>query len=332
MTRYFLGVDIGATKCHGLIADENGRAVGFGKSGPGNYEVVGWDGLRDALHTVTHKALNSAGIPLEEIAGGGFGVAGYDWPAEHAPTRQAIDSLGLKAPYEFVNDAVIGLLAGAAAGWGIVVVAGTSNNCAGRDRQGREGRVTGCGPWFGEYGGAAELVTKAVHAVAAAWTKRGPDTRLTEAFIELVGASNVIDLLEGMMMERYRITSAAAPLVFRVAADGDAVAQEVISWAGHELGSLAVGVIHQLGFEGLDFEVVLSGSLYDGSPALTEAMRETIHVVAPGARLVRLTAPPVVGGVLLGMEQVGLKTAALRQPLIESTNAFMVDRNPSRPE
>ncbi len=78
------------------------------------------------------------------------------------------------------------------------------------------------------------------------------------------------------------------------------MAQELIRWAGTELGSLAVGVIRQLGFEELDPEMVLVGSLYDGSPALIEAMRATIHPVAPRARLVRLTAPPVVGGVLLG--------------------------------
>ena len=84
-------------------------------------------------------------------------------------------------------------------------------------------------------------------------------------------------------------------------------------------GSLAVGVIRQLGFEELDPEVVLVGSLYDGSPALTEAMRTAIQAVAPRARLVRLTALPVVGGVLLGMEQVGLATSGLRERLIATT-------------
>ncbi len=55
--RYFLGVDVGGTKCHALIADETGRVVGFGASGPGSYEVIGWDGLRQALRTVTDRAL-----------------------------------------------------------------------------------------------------------------------------------------------------------------------------------------------------------------------------------------------------------------------------------
>ena len=39
---------------------------------------------------------------------------------------------------------------------------------------------------------------------------------------------------------------------------------------------------------------------------LIEPMRETIHKVAPKARLVRLNVPPVIGAVILGMEAAGI--------------------------
>lgn len=323
MKGYFLGVDVGGTKSHALIANEKGQAMGFGEGGAGNYEVVGWDGLRRTLEAVTAQALSSAGLERSQIAGAGFGVAGYDWPGEREPTVEAIEALGLKAPCALVNDATIGLVAGAAEGWGVAVVAGTSNNCRGRDREGRIGRMTGCGPWFGEYGGAAELVAKAVQSVGLAWTKRGPETKLSEAFGRLTGAADVADLLEGLYLGRYHLSADAARLVFQVAAEGDGVAREVVRWAGCELGSLAVGVIRQLGLEEQSFEVVLAGSLYDGGPMLTEAMQETIEAVAPGARLVRLTVPPVVGGVLLGMEQAGLRPSSVRERLIESTQELL---------
>lgn len=323
MTKYFLGVDIGATKSHALIADETGQAVGFGVHGPGNHEVVGYQGLIETLNAITGQALSGAGISKNDLAGAGFGIGGYDWPAEREPTHQAIQTLGLTAPFEFVNDAIIGLLAGASEGWGVAVVAGTGTNCRGRDRQGREGRVTGCGPWLGEYGGASELIAKAVQAVALDWTQRGPATRLTEAFMDLTGAADAMDLLEGLALERYQLTAAAAPIVFQVAAEGDEVAQETICWAGRELGSLAIGVIRQLGLEQSEFEVVLIGSLFKGSPTLIETMAAAIHQVAPKAHLVRLEAPPVVGGVLLGMEQAGIGYSSLRQALIESTNAIL---------
>ena len=323
MTDFYLGVDVGGTKSHALIADQDGRVVGFGEGGAGNYEVVGWEGLRQTLEDIVGHALASASIARENVTGAGFGIAGYDWPAEREPTRQAIESLGLRAPYELVNDATIGLLAGAADGWGLVVVAGTSNNCRGRDRQGREGRLTGCGPGFGEYGGASELVAEAVKRIAYAWTQRGPATRLAEAFAQLAGASSTADLLEGLYLERYHLTAAAAPTIFRLAAGGDGVAQDLIQWCGSELGGLALGVIRQLGFEDADFEVVLAGSLYDGGPALIESMQERIHAVAPGARLVRLEAPPVIGAVLLAIQQVGSLSSGVRETLIESTNEYL---------
>ena len=55
--RYFLGADLGATKTHTLIADETGLIVGFGESGPGNHETVGFDGMFEAMNTGMGRAL-----------------------------------------------------------------------------------------------------------------------------------------------------------------------------------------------------------------------------------------------------------------------------------
>ncbi|MEZ4589871.1 MAG: BadF/BadG/BcrA/BcrD ATPase family protein [Chloroflexota bacterium] len=312
MMNYFLGVDIGNSKSHALIADENGRSVGFGSAGPGSWEAIGWASAQLVLQDIVHQAVAQAGIAKSDIAGAGFGYAGYDWPEDRPGHEAMIASLNLSAPYALGNDTLVGLVAGAEKGWGVVVVAGTSNNCCGRNRQGQEGRVTGTGSWFGEYGGAAEIVTKAIQAVAAAWTWRGPATALSEAFVAHAGAANVADLLAGLVRNRYRLSSSLAPLVFDVAAQGDSAAQQIISWAGRELGSLANGVIRQLNLAEEQFDVVLSGSVYKGGLPLIEPMRQTIQAVAPGANLVRLHAPPVVGGVLLGMEQAGLETAVPR--------------------
>jgi len=167
------------------------------------------------------------------------------------------------------------------------------------------------------------LAFKALQAVALAWTWRGPPTRLTQAFVELAGVQSVEELLEGLTLGRIYLGADAAPVVFQVAAGGDAVAHELILWAGRELGSMAIGVIHQLGFEALSFDVVLAGSFFNGSPLLAETMRQTIRAVASGARLVRLHVPPVVGGVLLGMEQAGLVPSALRVSLIQSAGKLL---------
>lgn len=322
--RYFLGADVGATKTHVLIADEGGQAVGFGQGGPGNHESVGYDGLARALGQATHKALAAASLSHADLAGAGFGVAGYDWPDERADTLAAIATLGLSAPIGAVNDTLIGLLAGSEAGWGVAVVSGTGCNCWGWDRtRQREGQVTGGGQRMGEAAGAAELVAQAVRAVAYAWTGRGPATRLSAAFIQHTGARDLADLLHGITEGHLELNARAAPLVFEVAAGGDAVARAVIDWAGRELGALAATVARQLKFEALDFDLVMVGSLFNGGSLLIEPMRATILATAPGARLVRLSTPPVVGAVLLGMEQAGLNTAGSRPNLVASTQALL---------
>lgn len=321
MACYFLGVDVGATKTHALIAEEDGQVRGFGEAGPGNHEGVGYEGLAAALQAATSQALASARLSIDQIAGAGFGVGGYDWPSERELTVHAIQTLGLNAPFDAVNDTIIGLLAGAPEGWGIAVVAGTGCNCWGWDREHRRiGRMTGMGWQMGEAAGAGELVEEAIRCVARDWSLRGPSTRLTQAFVALAGAKDAEDLLEGITQGTYSGSAEAdvAPLIFQVAAEGDPVARQVIEWAGRELGSLAIGVIRQLGFESLEFDMVLVGSLYDGGPLLTESMRQTVHAVAPGARFLRLEAPPVVGGVLLGMEQAGLNWKTARRRLIET--------------
>jgi N-acetylglucosamine kinase-like BadF-type ATPase len=324
MTSYFLGVDIGGTKSHALISDENGNALGFGTYGPGNHEEVGYEGLRIALQTVAEKALAMAMLTKEKISAAGFGVAGYDWPSERQPTLDAINSIGLLAPIEAVNDTIIGLLAGASQGWGVAIVAGTGTNCWGWDKNHRVGRVTGVG--YGEHGGAGDLVYQALSAIAHEWTKRGPQTQLTTEFLQLTGAKDIPSLLEGIEVGNYSIGSDYAPLVYKVATQGDPVALSIIQWAGNELGHTAAAVIRQLAIEKLQFEVVLVGSIYEMGEMLIAPMRQVITSEAPKAVLVRLSSPPVVGGVLLAMEQVGVNPSPLRKHLISSTRLLIIEK------
>lgn len=321
--RYYLGADLGATKTHTLITDETGAARGFGESGPGNHETVGYDGMYEAMRASMEQALNASGLTQSDIAGAGFGVAGYDWASEYEVTAQTIERLGLSAPYKFVNDAVPGLVAGSDDGWGVVVVSGTGTNCRGWDREHqREGRVTGHGVMMGEGAGGSELMFRCMQLVGYSWSKRGPKTALADALIEHVGAKDLEDLLRGYTTYEYQIGAEAAPLVFRVAEAGDAVARDLIRWGGCELGEMANAVIRQLEFENLHFDVVMTGSMFEGGSMLIEPMRETIHSLAPGARLVRLNAPPVLGAVLLGME-------AGRLPITPAIRAAMRDTLPA---
>lgn len=325
--RYFLGVDVGSSKTHLAITDETGHVVGFGKAGAGNYEVVGYDGMLSTLQQGLAAALAQAQININQLAGAGFGIAGYDWPSQKADMLNVLNQLNLTCPLMFVNDGVPPLLAASEDGWGVSLIAGTGCNCRGLDRERqREGRVTGHGYHMGEFAGASELVWRAMQLVAFAWTQRGQLTALTDAFIAFAGAKNVEDLLEGYVNQRFSVNARAAPLVFEVARQGDVVAQGLLCWAGEELAEMARAVIRQLDFAGEAFDVVLSGSLFKGGPLLIDPMWQSITSFAPQARLVHLTVPPVMGSVILGMVQAGVVvTAVTRQNLKNSLVHFYDD-------
>jgi N-acetylglucosamine kinase-like BadF-type ATPase len=321
---YYLGADLGATKTHTLIVDETGRALGFGESGPANHESAGYDGMFQAMYRGMEQALDTAGLKKEQITGAGFGVAGYDWPSEIEATAAVIDQLGLRAPYKFVNDAVPGLIAGSEEGWGVVVVSGTGSNCRGWDREHkREGRVTGHGILMGEGAGGSELMHRCMQIIGYSWTKRLPKTALADAMIAHVGAKDLEDLMRGYTTYEYHVGAEAARIVFRVAEDGDRAARDLIRWAGTELGEMANAVIRQLEFENLSFDVVMTGSMFEGGARLIEPMRETIHKVAARARLVRLRVPPVFGAVMLGMETNGLKVSpSIRKTMTDTLSVI----------
>ena len=254
------------------------RALGFGESGPGNHEVVGYDGLglRAAECGVGCTGHGGHARPARSRAPG-FGVAGYDWPSERQPTLDAIRPLGT-CRHRLRSSTTPCRPAG---------------RCLGRLGRGRRGRhrlqLLGAGPHAPRRAGDGPRRGWARAPAPASWSGR-PRARcrargrgaahppgLTQAFIERCGARDADDLLEGLC---FRTATAWRLMLHRSSSRWRARAtrwrREAIAWAGRELGSLAVGVIRQLEFEALEFEVVLVGSLYDGGPMLIEPMRETI--------------------------------------------------------
>jgi N-acetylglucosamine kinase-like BadF-type ATPase len=321
--KYFLGIDVGSSKTHALIVAETGQCVGFGKSGGGNHQGVGYDRLGEVLQQSFTMASRMSGVTPAQIEAAGFGVAGYDFPSDREPHLRAIASLGLSCPVEVVNDGWNGLFAAATCGIGVNVTAGSGVNCRGRGRNGQEGRVVGNGIDFGEFGGAIEIVYRARQYVNYAWIKRIPPTVLTDIFLTATGAKDETDLMEGLSNDYYHLYPYLAIQVVNAARAGDQAAMEVIRWSGKELGWLAVAVARQIDMEDDEVEVIQSGSVFEAGPILTDPMRDLILDHCPQARLIRLDGPPVVGPVILGMEQAGIEGYAVRENMVRTAKELV---------
>jgi N-acetylglucosamine kinase-like BadF-type ATPase len=314
--KYFLGIDVGSSKTHALIADEEGMCIGFGQAGGGNHQGMGYERLKDVLQKSFQGVSEMSGVAKDHIAGAGFGVAGYDFLSEREDHLQAVAALELSCPLEIVNDGANGLISGTSYGVGVNVTAGSGVNCRGRGKNGKEGRIVGNGVTFGEYGGAIEIVHRAMQFVNYAWITRTPPTKLTQIFLEATGAKDEADLMEGLSHDHYHLFPYIAMEVMNAARGGDHSALEVIRWSGEELGWLAVSVARQIEMENEEVEIVQSGSVFKAGELIIEPMRDIIMKHVPKAKMIRLDGPPVVGPLMLGMQMTGIDPYRMRKKLI----------------
>jgi len=321
--RYFLGVDVGSSKTHALIADETGQCIGLGKAGGGNHQSAGYERLTDVLYNSFAGSCQMSGIRQDQIAGAGFGIAGYDFPSEKEDHLQAISPLGLSCPLEIINDGANGLISGTSRGIGVNVTAGSGINARGRGKKGKEGRIVGNGVDFGEYGGAIEIVLRARQFVNYAWIKRIPPTKLTQIFLEATGAKDELDLMERLSSDHQHLSPRLAIEVTNAASKGDQAALEVIRWSGEELGWIAISVARQIEMENEEVEIVQSGSVFEVGHLIMEPMRNIVMNHLPKAKIIRLDGPPVVGPLMLGMQMAGIDPYPMRKKLIESAKELV---------
>jgi N-acetylglucosamine kinase-like BadF-type ATPase len=199
------------------------------------------------------------------------------------------------------------------------VDAGTGTVGAGRDPAGRTFRTMGLSPMYGDFGSATDVAEEVVHAVADAWTGRGPATSLSELLPPLAGCGSPVELLQRLSRGAIPLPP-AAPLVLRQAAAGDPACREIVIRAGSALGSSAALVARRLGLDHQVFETVMAGGLFRGRSRLLEAtLAEALHRVAPGAVPVRLACKPVIGAVIEALELAGADTGQpVRERLVAS--------------
>lgn len=324
---FLLGVDTGTSKTHALIATTAGEVLGFGETGCGNYEVVGLEGFITVLSDAVGQAIRMAAITKNQIKAMGFGISGFDWASEEPKMHEAIKTLGINCTYQITNDVTVGLIAGTSEGWGVAVDAGTGNNVRGRDRTGRLGRITGNSVWCGEIGGGGEMVWLATIAVIHAWTSRGPQTKLTQLFMDFAEIETEFDLIEGIATDQINLPPILAEEIFRLAAEGDQVAGEIVNTSAIELAENVNAVIRQLDLQTQPFEIVLIGSIFKAGEPYLKPFRQAVQAFAPSARLIQLSVPPVVGAVLLAAESSGINPHSIRQALIDSLNDFVKASN-----
>jgi N-acetylglucosamine kinase-like BadF-type ATPase len=311
----YMAIDGGGTKTLGLVVDGSGQVVGYGLGGAANTNFTTVDQARRSLSDAIVGAWQAAGSPPRAPQ-----AAVLTGPVPSALAEEiAREETGLVS----LQHAQEGLSAWYAAlaftryDCGVTIGAGTGAVAQGFDRHGEQATASAWGGLFGDEGGAYWIAIEGMRAVARAEDGRDPPTTLRQALGDMFQFTNLWDFVHTVYQKplHRREIAAFSPAVSRVAANGDAKAQEILRRAGHELAEAAIAVVRRLGMTEDEFPLVPFGSVFKAGPWLVRPFQDEISRAAPRAVITFPRYEPVVGTLLIAMQRGGtiLSEALLRR-------------------
>jgi len=245
---FFIGVDGGGSKTVALVADDKGRVKGRGEAGTSNHHIAGWRGGFLAVLQAVQMARTAAGCLDRPALAVCMGMAGADTVEDHARTASWLKRQALGRSSLVVNDGAL-LLAATKQSEGVAVVCGTGSIAWGQDGKGRRARAGGWGHLIGDEGSGYALSIQALRHTVSAADGRSSWDALSKAVLRFYGlktAQGLLPFVYGPQIAKADIAR-LAPLVFKLAARGDAVANALVDDAAASLATLVSCVARELG-------------------------------------------------------------------------------------
>ncbi|MDX6354912.1 MAG: hypothetical protein QOF98_1815, partial [Streptomyces sp.] len=185
---------------------------------------------------------------------------------------------------------------------------GAGINCVGMLPDGRTARFPAIGRISGDWGGGAGLAEEALFHAARAEDGRGGATALATTLPGYFGLDSMYALIEALHLgtipagRRYELT----PVLFATSDAGDPVARSILDRQAEEIVALAAVALDRLGLLDEEADVVLGGGVLAArNPYLMDSITDRLIARAPKARPHVVTAPPVLGAALMGLDHVG---------------------------
>ena len=315
MTEYaVLAVDGGGTRCRALLCDRNGAISGFSVGGPANYHSVGPEGAAESLAELLSSLVDRP-ITVQCAI---FGLAGLDTEQDKqlltTVVQAALAAANIHAQVLLLeNDGMMTLAGAAGGGNGLLVISGTGSIACGITQAGSRVRVGGWGSRVGDEGSGYYIGLCALNHILRAYDGRDRQSNICAAVLGDKGVASVEDLFEWMYSSSFSVDGVAnlAPVICRLAGDGDWKAIEILDATVNELCSLAIAVTKRLGFADTAVHTILAGGVLQQNVWLRQMLTDKIRLFVPCAQFSPARYEPVVGGILLGLRQLGISDEAV---------------------
>jgi N-acetylglucosamine kinase-like BadF-type ATPase len=307
---YYIGIDGGASKTRGLLANASGEILADYTGTGSNYQVYGVDASRSVIALLINQLLSTSNLLLKQIDYIQFALAGADLEDDFCTLHQMVAPIVGSTPYEIVNDAWGLQRSGLKQKWGGVSIYGTGANAGVLSPQGKRCILRALSYAAGGDGGGNEMAIEALHFMFRADELTYTPTLLTSRLPKLLGFNSPAHMIPSIFphekLTRNQLNQ-IPPLVFELANEGDIVCREILSRHGETHGQMLSGVIRQSKTQDLPLPIVLGGSVYNGSnPTFINAMKAEVLKIAPQATFIQSHYPPVVGALFMAMENTGM--------------------------
>ncbi len=311
LTASVLAIDAGNSKTDVAIVTADGEVLATARGAGFRPPAVGLDTAMNTLADTVTQALTTAG--LTSVTHVSACLANADFPVEEDQLATALHARAWGTTVTVRNDTFAILRAGVTEPRGVAVVCGAGINCVGMHPDGRTARFPALGRVSGDWGGGWGLSEEAMWNASRAEDGRGPATALSRTLPAHFGLPSMYALIEALHLgqvaqsRRHELT----PVLFATAADGDTIARMIVDRQAEEVVSMAVVALTRLDLVDEPTPVLLGGGVLAAEhPQLNTMIQNLLADQAPKAIPQVVTASPVLGAALLGLDRVGAREGA----------------------
>jgi N-acetylglucosamine kinase-like BadF-type ATPase len=291
---YFLALDAGGTKVDYVLADDT-QALARVRTGTVKRTCVDETTALGRLKEGLHELETISGISMEKVTRTCVGTAGQTIPLVVDWLR---NELGKRVSGELLllGDVEIALDAAFPGGGGVIALAGTGSNVAGRTCRGILTTAGGWGPALADQGSGHRIGQQALRGIFLAYDQ-GCSTSLLSAVLDFWSLESIEDLVAFANSKPYPEVSQLTGLVLRCATEGDSVASEVLHREGEDLAHLVILVMRRLLAAEPDHlpALAFAGSIMENLPPVREALIAAVHRKLPAVQINPGVVDPVQG-------------------------------------
>jgi N-acetylglucosamine kinase-like BadF-type ATPase len=290
---YFLAIDAGGTKTDYALADEH-RTLARVRTGTIKRMRTDADRAMEHLEQALAELTAQTGVGMEAVSRTCVGASGAgvalvaDWLRESIPER-------VGGEFSLVGDVEIALDAAFEGGPGVLALAGTGSNVAGRTAAGELIGAGGWGPTLGDQGSGYAIGLQGLRSMCGAM-----DEGLATPFLDAVLGFWRLESLEALVEYANRQPapdfSRLSGLVLQCAEAGDPVSQDVLRMQGEGLGRQVLVAMRKVG-AGLSRPPALAfaGSILENYTPVREALVGVVRREFPAVEVAAGVVDPIDG-------------------------------------